>query len=386
MYTLVPGDVITDDTDNQYFIEKVEDIEEIEDTFYIFDVDEIQQRIPNQQDGIYYLTCIRGNISPFPSGAGVGDNFKNFKFSQPISQLYPQNYKNDPFWYRQIDPDANDAPETSSAADNFIHGLVTTNDAKFSTTKEAIIDLIKNPILENYSYSNTTTDIDGSVLDNRIRAQEGNASAGAEDRRIKIAGDSKFPLEQKLYVELRRPSIARSGNHTFEYLGFGPGNYSTGFPLRQEVLLSDKQDFYAQSKKENGGIVFYTGLNSNGDLYIGNRKINAITGEETFLEQAALIDAGGDDDDDTGGSLVTTFDTPVTFNDRITILGDSTFSNPVEINVEADEGVPLTIYSKVLVEQDVTLSRSSFRQILKETLLLEITESILLFLVLPQEV
>jgi hypothetical protein len=361
VYTLVPGDVITDDTDNQYFIEKVEDIEEIEDTFYIFDVDEIQQRIPNQQDGIYYLTCIRGNISPFPSGAGVGDNFKNFKFSQPISQLYPQNYKNDPFWYRQIDPDANDAPETSSAADNFIHGLVTTNDAKFSTTKEAIIDLIKNPILENYSYSNTTTDIDGSVLDNRIRAQEGNASAGAEDRRIKIAGDSKFPLEQKLYVELRRPSIARSGNHTFEYLGFGPGNYSTGFPLRQEVLLSDKQDFYAQSKKENGGIVFYTGLNSNGDLYIGNRKINAITGEETFLEQAALIDAGGDDDDDTGGSLVTTFDTPVTFNDRITILGDSTFSNPVEINVEADEGVPLTIYSKVLVEQDVTLSRSSFR-------------------------
>jgi hypothetical protein len=361
VYTLVPGDVITDDTDNQYFIEKVEDVEEIEDTFYIFDVDEIRQRIPNQQDGIYYLTCVRGNISPFPTGAGVGDNFKNFKFSQPISQLYPQNYKNDPFWYRQIDPNANDAPATTSAADNFIHGLVTVNDAKFSETKESTIDLIQNPILKKYSYTNTTTNLDGAVVDNRIRAQEGNASAGAEDRKINIAGDSKFPLEQKLYVELRRPSIARSGNHTFEYLGFGPGNYSTGFPLRQEVLLSDKQDFYAQAKREDGGIVFYTGLNSNGDLYIGNRKINAITGEETFLEQAALIDAGGDDDDDTGGSLVTTFDTPVTFNDRITVLGDATFTNPVEINVEADEGVPLTIYSKVLTEQDVTLSRSSFR-------------------------
>jgi hypothetical protein len=361
VYTLVPGDVITDDTDNQYFIEKVEDITDIEDTFYIFDVDQIQQRIPNQQDGIYYLTCVRGNISPFPTGAGVGDNFKNFKFSQPISQLYPQNYKNDPFWYTQIDPGANDAPATVSAADNFIHGLVTVNDAKFSETKESVIDLIQNPVLKNYSYTNTTTNIDGAVLDNRIRAQEGNASAGAEDRKIRIAGDSKFPLEQKLYVELRRPSIARSGNHTFEYLGFGPGNYSTGFPLRQEVLLSDTQDFYAQAKREDGGIVFYTGLNSNGDLYIGNRKINAITGEETFLEQAALIDAGGDDDDDTGGALVTTFDTPVTFNDRITVLGDATFSNPVEINVEADEGVPLTIYSKVLAEQDVTLSRSSFR-------------------------
>jgi hypothetical protein len=361
VYTLVPGDVITDDTDNQYFIEKVEDITDIEDTFYIFDVDQIQQRIPNQQDGIYYLTCVRGNISPFPTGAGVGDNFKNFKFSQPISQLYPQNYKNDPFWYTQIDPGANDAPATVSAADNFIHGLVTVNDAKFSETKESVIDLIQNPVLKNYSYTNTTTNIDGAVLDNRIRAQEGNASAGAEDRKIRIAGDSKFPLEQKLYVELRRPSIARSGNHTFEYLGFGPGNYSTGFPLRQEVLLSDTQDFYAQAKREDGGIVFYTGLNSNGDLYIGNRKINAITGEETFLEQASLIDAGGDDDDDTGGALVTTFDTPVTFNDRITVLGEATFSNPVEINVEADEGAPLTIYSKVLAEQDVTLSRSSFR-------------------------
>ena len=31
-------------------------------------------------------------------------------------------------------------------------------------------------------------------------------------------------------IELRRPSILRASGHTFEYLGYGPGNYSTGLP------------------------------------------------------------------------------------------------------------------------------------------------------------
>ena len=104
--------------------------------------------------------------------------------------------------------------------------------------------------------------------------------------------------------------------------------------------MSTTQDFYAQSKKQDGGLVFYTGLNSNGDLYIGNRKIDAITGEEIFLESASLV--GSDDEDDAVGNLVTTFDTPVTFNEYITVNGGengdqtSTFNSPVTINVGAD--------------------------------------------------
>ena len=143
--------------------------------------------------------------------------------------------------------------------------------------------------------------------------------------------------DMRLYVELRRPSIARAGNHTFEYLGFGPGNYSTGLPARQEIVLTPTQDFYAQSKKQDGGLVFYTGLNSNGDLYIGNRKIDAITGEEEFLESAQLVDS--EDDTEDIGNLVTTFDTPVTFNEYIVVNGGdaqdrmSTFNSPVTINV-----------------------------------------------------
>ena len=329
VYTITPGDIITDAANVQFYVESVEDVGEIDDTFYVYDVQEIQRRIFDQQDGIFYLTAIRGNISPYPTGAGNQKNFHNFKFSQPISKLYPLDYKNDPVWFKQIDPNANDPGQTYSAADNYVHGLVSVNDFKGSTTKESVTDFLATEALKNNNYTGN----------NVLKAQEGNASAGSEDRKIPIAGDSTVVVDQRMYVELRRPSIARAGNHTFEYLGFGPGNYSTGFPARQEVLLSATQDFYSQSKKQDGGLVFYTGLNSNGDLYIGNRKIDAITGEEVFLESAKL-DSSADDDDEVG-NLVTTFDTPVTFNEYITVNGGenndktSTFNSPVTINVNS---------------------------------------------------
>ena len=332
IYTVTPGDIITDDANIQYYVESVTDAGELDDTFYIFDSLEIQRRIYGQQDGIYYLTAIRGNVSPFPTGAGNQGNFKNMKFSQPISKLYPLNYKNDPLWFKQLDVNAIDPPQTYSAADNYTHGLVTVNDFKGSMTREMVGDFITQSVLSNNTYTQVS-----SVVDNRIKAQKGNATSGSEDRRIPIAGDSTVMSDMRLYVELRRPSIARAGNHTFEYLGFGPGNYSTGLPARQEIVLTPTQDFYAQSKKQDGGLVFYTGLNSNGDLYIGNRKIDAITGEEEFLESAQLVDS--DDDNEDVGNLVTTFDTPVTFNENITVNGGdqqdktSTFNSPVTINV-----------------------------------------------------
>ena len=364
LYTLCPGDRVTTPGGDTYTVTELSDQPEIEDTFYIFDVEEIQEVIPQQQDGIYYLTAVRGNINPYPLGAGVGTNFHYYRFSQPISNLYPLNFKNDPLWFQVQDNGTRDVtvldpPASASAADNYVHGLVTLNDYKYSETKEAIVDLLGTNPFSAYQFTNTTSDLNSNIVDNRIQAQEGNASIGSENRKIPINGDSQYPLDGRYYVELRRPSIARSGNHTFEYLGFGPGNYSTGFPLRQEVVLSDKQDFYAQAKREDAGIVFYTGLNSNGDLYIGNRKINAITGEETFLEQAVLEDSG--DDSDTIGALVTTFDTAVTFNDKVTIEGSTFLNDPVTINVDPTEGDALRILSLVGIGDDPTLDRSSFR-------------------------
>ena len=109
-------------------------------------------------------------------------------------------------------------------------------------------------------------------------------------------------------------------------------------------------------------------------MYIGNRRINAITGEETFIDRATLEDDG--DEDDTLGGLVTTFDTPVTFNQNITVVGGdgelvNTFESPVVISVQDEDLTQsrdaLIIRSNVTsidpvtqLEQDRRINRTAF--------------------------
>ena len=106
--------------------------------------------------------------------------------------MYPQNYKNDPLWFQVNgttgvrDTAIFDVPATSSAADNYVHGLVTVNDSKGSETKEAILDMVSNSLLSVNTYTNTRA----------ISAQEGNATSGSEDRLIPISGD--FRVSQQI--------------------------------------------------------------------------------------------------------------------------------------------------------------------------------------------
>jgi hypothetical protein len=59
-------------------------------------------------------------------------------------------------------------------------------------------------------------------------------------------------------IEFRRPSIIRASGHTFEYLGYGPGNYSTGLPQVQVKTISEKEEFLSQSQERSSGVVVYT--------------------------------------------------------------------------------------------------------------------------------
>jgi hypothetical protein len=119
------------------------------------------------------------------------------------------------------------------------------------------------------------TQTGGSTI-NVIRGVLGtNASShvnGSAIRRIKINA-----------IELRRNSILRASGHTFEYTGFGPGNYSTGMPTNQDRVLTNDQVLISQSLPTHGGLVVYTGMNSNGEFFIGRKKYDATTGEEISL-------------------------------------------------------------------------------------------------------
>ena len=83
-----------------------------------------------------------------------------------------------------------------------------------------------------------------------------------------------------LPIESRRHSTIRASGHTFEYVGFGPGNYSTAMPQTQDRVLNDKQQLLAQSTATRGGSVVYSGMNDRGEFFIGRKKIDALTGEE----------------------------------------------------------------------------------------------------------
>jgi microcystin-dependent protein len=99
---------------------------------------------------------------------------------------------------------------------------------------------------------------------------------GSAIRRVKVSP-----------IELRRNSILRASGHTFEYTGFGPGNYSTGMPTNQDRVLSNDEILISQSLPTHGGLVVYTGMNSNGEFFIGRKKYDATTGEEINVSEVS---------------------------------------------------------------------------------------------------
>jgi hypothetical protein len=95
-------------------------------------------------------------------------------------------------------------------------------------------------------------------------------------------------------LEFRRNSIIRASGHTFEYLGYGPGNYSTAFPDKQTKQLSLRDQINVQSLRTSGGVVNYTGMNDRGDFFIGNKRIASNTGREQVYDTPVQTITGED--------------------------------------------------------------------------------------------
>ena len=137
-----------------------------------------------------------------------------------------------------------------------------------------------------------------------------------------------------LAVESRRYSILRASGHTFEYVGFGHGNYSTGLPQRQDRVLTQDDQLLSQAEKSDGGVVVYTGMNDTGDFYVGNRRLSSATGQEQTIGIPIPTYVG---DDATGSRLSVIFD-DATIKEFIKVEGgaggviQSEFNGPVVFN------------------------------------------------------
>ena len=83
-------------------------------------------------------------------------------------------------------------------------------------------------------------------------------------------------------IELRRHSIIRASGHTFEYVGFGPGNYSTAFPDKHDRAISRDEEPRISLISEGG--INHTGMNDKGISYSGNKRLSTITGREEIFD------------------------------------------------------------------------------------------------------
>ena len=296
---------------------------ELTQTFYLYDIYTQQEFVRGESDGIYYLTLLWASVIPGEAGSPVG-NYDDKRFSQNVNEVYPSFDRDNPV----ADPEA-----AVSVADKRTIGLVyATNgstpainnkDPQRSITKEATLKLIAD---SGWSQPGTTPNWDAA--NSQLSGIELTARLGDEEtRKIPIRVDGEGNLAP-IPVELRRHSILRSGNHTFEYTGFGPGNYSTAFPQTQVETLSEDQIKFSQSIKEDAGVAFYSGLNSNGDLFIGNQIINPVTGQITN-EDIAQLNVVGEEN-----TTIQTF-SELVLTDKLTVIGggsnalESIFAGPV---------------------------------------------------------
>ena len=281
-------------------------------TYYIYEVETYQEFERGLKDGIYYLTFLNASVAPSTS------NFDDFAFSQQTVDLYPA--------FDRDNPVADPGPAVS-VADNDVLGVVTTTDGatptpnedtKLSITKETTQFFLLEQE-NNLGYNTTSNTLNSIVVTARLGDEE--------ERKIPLklnADNSVAPI----LCELRRYSILRASGHTFEYLGFGPGNYSTAFPSTQVEVLSPAQVRLSQSLKEAAGVAYYSGVNSDGELFVGNQVINPVTGQITN-EDIAQLNVLGEE-----GTTIETF-SEIVLTDKLTVIGgasnqlESVFSGPV---------------------------------------------------------
>jgi hypothetical protein len=164
-----------------------------------------------------------------------------------------------------------------------------------------------------------------------------------------LSGDPVRIIKPKA-IEFRRPSIIRASGHTFEYLGFGPGNYSTALPQVQVRTLSEREEFLVQSQERSCGTVVYTGMNNRGDFFIGNKRVSSSTGQERTFD-APIATVTGEDpsrlsvifdeviikerlvvEGGKSNTILTQFDGPVTFNKLVKLNDDLTVNGIMKLN------------------------------------------------------
>ena len=301
-------------------------------SYYIYKVEPLIEYKYTQRDGYYLLTMLDGNVYVKDDGAGNTSNFGNtiqygvqttsgsgytvadttvtgFGIPQNINYLYPEVDLDNPKW--------NPRPSTSRYRNDVGNTLpIDTNLAthgydritQYSISSEGMRGFLNNvlgggSITANLSNELNLTTYFGASSVTETKMIEPYSAAGDNsygknksvvtefvndvptfsDRCIMFGSNVTTSATAGTPVNLHRPSILRASGHTWEYVGYGPGNYSTGLPRFQTKVLSLQQQVNAQQIESSGGFVASSGTNSNGDFFIGNQIIDTKGNQSSTL-------------------------------------------------------------------------------------------------------
>ena len=290
-------------------------------TFYIYSVEPIieYQFGTGGRDGYYMLTVLDGNVITKTNGttfantinygvqttSGTGYTVADtvvtgWGVSQNINYLYPEIDLDNPKWNPKpsttrynpavkntiaLDTDlATDGYDritqysiTSESSKNFLNGVLAGGSIAGSLTNElnlntffGLTTLTDAKMEAPYSVSgNNTYGVDKGAV-----TEFSNDIPVFSDRVILLGTNVTTNATAGTPVNLHRPSILRASGHTWEYVGFGPGNYSTGLPRFQTETLNAQEQVNAQGLESGGGFIASSGTNSQGDFFIGNQVID----------------------------------------------------------------------------------------------------------------
>jgi microcystin-dependent protein len=125
----------------------------------------------------------------------------------------------------------------------------------------------------------------------------------------------------------------------------------------------------AQSTKEDGGIVVFSGMNANGSFYVGNKKVNSATGTEEIFDTPIPTITGEDISNISGYNNLSTVEAVI--NRSLSVEGGtnkdlvSQFDGPVIFNNKivsnSDKGIEtsaLLLYGQNLLPRNYTIGAS----------------------------
>ena len=145
-------------------------------------------------------------------------------------------------------------------------------------------DLTENiypPIAVNAPLENSATSLTYKAMQTLLTALE---ISQAEQSALLVASNSEATIPVTIRPDFARPSLIRCSMHTWEWQGYM--NYSSALPKFQQKVLSFTDSMKRIKVETEGGRVYSTGMDQDGNFIVGNKVIDLKTGNEKALNGA----------------------------------------------------------------------------------------------------